>query len=122
LKTRRQSMKTDEVKKLASTLNELNESYIDFLQSMKESVKEVKATKKLWKNGEKPWLIKFGLALILFPDPTISDVIGSLLVAAGTVQEGIRRRALHVEDIPKTFQSIMKEIQAAEESISRKLC
>lgn len=122
MKTRRQSMKTDEVKKLASTLNELNESYIDFLQSMKESVKEVKATKKLWKNGEKPWLIKFGLALILFPDPTISDVVGSLLVAAGTVQEGIRRRALHVEDIPKTFQSIMKEIQAAEESISRKLC
>jgi hypothetical protein len=115
-------MKTDEVKKLAITLNELNESYIDFLQSMKESVKEVKATKKLWKNGEKPWLIKFGLALILFPDPTISDVVGSLLVAAGTVQEGIRRRALHVEDIPKTFQSIMKEIQAAEESISRKLC
>lgn len=115
-------MKTDEVKKLASTLNELNESYIDFLQSMKESVKEVKATKKLWKNSEKPWLIKFGLALILFPDPTISDVVGSLLVAAGTVQEGIRRRALHVEDIPKTFQNIMKEIQATEESISRKLC
>ncbi|MGB9959173.1 MAG: hypothetical protein ACPLKQ_01460 [Candidatus Bathyarchaeales archaeon] len=115
-------MKTEEIKNLASTLNELNESYIDFLHSMKESVKEVKVTKKLWKNGEKPWLIKLGLALILFPDPTISDVIGSLLVAAGTVQEGLRRRALHVEDIPKTFQSIMKEIQATEERVTRKLC
>lgn len=115
-------MKADDIKNLASTLNELNESYIDFLHSMKESVKEVKATKKLWKNGEKPWLIKLGLALILFPDPTISDVVGGILVAAGTVQEGIRRRALHVEDIPKTFQSIIKEIQTTEESVNKKLC
>ncbi len=115
-------MKPDELKNLATTLNELNESYIDFLQSMKESVREVKTAKKLWKDGEKPWLIKLGLALILFPDPTISDIVGSLLVAAGTVQEGLRRRALHVEDIPKTFQSIMKEIQATEERVNRKLC
>lgn len=115
-------MKTDEAKALAITLNELNESYIDFLQTMKESVKEVKATKKLWKNGEKSWLIKFGLALILFPDPTISDVLGSLLIAAGTVQEGLRRRTLHVDDIPKTFQNVMKELHSAAESIDRKLC
>ncbi len=115
-------MKTDEVKALAITLNELNESYIDFLQTMKESVKEVKATKKLWKNGEKPWLIKFGLALILFPDPTISDVLGSLLIAAGTVQEGLRRRTLHVDDIPKTFQNIIRELHSAAESTDRKLC
>ncbi|MEM2911028.1 MAG: hypothetical protein QW146_00805 [Candidatus Bathyarchaeia archaeon] len=115
-------MKMDEVKTLASTLNDLNKSYIDFLNSMKESLKEVKSTKKLWKNGEKPWLIKFGLALILFPDPTISDVLGGLLIAAGTVQEGLRRRALHVDDIPKTFQNIMKELHSTAESVNRKLC
>lgn len=115
-------MKTNEVRKLANTLNELNESYIDFLESMKESIKEVKEMKKLWKNGEKPWLIKFGLALILFPDPTISDVVGGLLIAVGTVQEGLRRRALHVDDIPKTFQDVLKELHATQESINRKLC
>jgi len=111
-------MKTKDLKALNEALKELNESYSDFLCSMKDTVKEVKATKKLWHNGEKPWLIKLGLALIVFPEPAISDILGSLLIAAGTVQEGIRRRALHVEDIPKTFKGMMKELQAAEESLS----
>ena len=95
----------------------MNESYVDFLQSLGGTVREVKASKKLWNNGNKPWLIKLGLALIVFPEPVISDVLGSLLIAAGTVQEGIRRRALHIEDIPKTFQSVMRELRASGEHI-----
>jgi hypothetical protein len=114
-------MKTNEIKTLTEALKELNEGYIDFLHSMADAVKEVKTTKKLWNNGEKPWLIKLGLALIVFPEPVISDVLGSLLIAAGTVQEGVRRRALHVEDIPKTFRNVMKELQTAEESLTEKL-
>ncbi|MBX5321544.1 MAG: hypothetical protein QHH12_00220 [Candidatus Bathyarchaeota archaeon] len=114
-------MKTNEIKTLTEALKELNEDYIDFLHSMADAVKEVKTTKKLWKNGEKPWLIKLGLALIVFPEPVISDVVGSLLIAAGTVQEGVRRRALHIEDIPKTFKNVMKELQTAEESLTGKL-
>lgn len=80
-------------------------------------MREVKVSKKLWNNGNKPWLIKLGLALIIFPEPVLSDVLGSLLIAAGTVQEGIRRRALHIEDIPKTFQNVMKELRISEEHI-----
>ncbi len=114
-------MKPDEAKALVNTLNELNESYADFLQSLSGTVREVKASKRLWNNGDKPWLIRLGLALIVFPEPVLSDVLGSLLIAAGTVQEGIRRRALHVEDIPKTFQSVMKELRASEERIIGKL-
>ncbi|MEM3613103.1 MAG: hypothetical protein QXQ85_04660, partial [Candidatus Bathyarchaeia archaeon] len=93
----------------------------DFLQSLSGTVREVKASKKLWKNGNKPWLIKLGLALIVFPEPVLSDVLGSLLIAAGTVQEGIRRRAIHIEDIPKTFQNVMRELRASEERIIGKL-
>lgn len=111
-------MKTSELKALADALKELNEGYSDLLCSMKDTVKEAKEAKKLWQNGEKPWLIKLGLALIVFPEPAVSDIIGSLLIAAGTVQEGIRRRALHVEDIPKTFKTLMKELHTAEEDIS----
>ncbi|MEM3830037.1 MAG: hypothetical protein QXP36_12620 [Conexivisphaerales archaeon] len=114
-------LKTEEAKALATALNELNDSYADFLQSLSGTVREVKASKKLWKNGNKPWLIKLGLALIVFPEPVLSDVLGSLLIAAGTIQEGIRRRAIHIEDIPKTFQSVMKELQASEERIIGKL-
>jgi len=118
-------MKNVEIKALTSkvnALNELSESYLDLLQSLRGSINEVKNTKKLWKNGEKPWLIKLGLALLVFPEPVASDILGSLLIAAGTVQEGIRRRTLHVEDIPKAFQNVIKELRAVDESINRKLC
>lgn len=114
-------MKLEEAKAIANALNELNESYADFLQSLNGTIREVKASKKLWNGGNKPWLIKLGLALIVFPEPILSDILGSLLIAAGTVQEGIRRRALHVEDIPKTFQNVMRELRASEERVAGKL-
>jgi len=106
----------NDLKALSKVLKELNESYVDFASSIASTVKEVKNTKKLWRDGQKPWLIKLGLALIVFPEPAISDILGSLLIAAGTVQEGLRRRALHVEDVPKTFKNVLREIQAAQES------
>ncbi len=97
--------------------HELSESYTDFLRTLEETVGKVKATKKISKNGDKPWLIKLGLALIVFPEPFISDFLGSLLIAAGTIQEGLRRRALYVEDISETFQSTMREIQKLNEKV-----
>jgi len=105
-------MKTAEVKTIANVLDELNEGYLDLMRSMKGTIKEFKATRQLWKKGNKSILIKLGLALIVFPDPTISDVIGTFLIAAGTVQEGIRRRTLYIEDVHKTLQDTFKEIRA----------
>jgi hypothetical protein len=103
-------MKTEEVKTLADAVKELNESYDDLLQTMTETTKEVKATKQLWRKGNNSILIKLGLALIAFPDPTISDILGAALVAAGTVQMGIRRRTIYVEDVYKTFHHTLKDM------------
>ena len=105
-------MKTDEAKTMVNALNELNESYGDLMQAMKGTVKEVRATKQLWRDENKSKLIKLGLALIVFPEPTpISETIGTFLVAAGTAQERIRRRALYIDDISKTFQDTLKEMR-----------
>lgn len=104
-------MKNEEAKTIATAANELGESYADLIQAMKETAREARATKKLWRSGNNSMLIKLGLALIAFPDPTISDVVGSLLVAAGTVQAGMRRRSLYVDDVFKTFQNTLKEIR-----------
>lgn len=112
-------MKPNDLKALSNALKELNESYSDFMCSMVDTVREVKTAKRLWHDGQKPWLIKLGLALIVFPEPVVSDVLGSLLIAAGTVQEGLRRQALHVEDVPKTFKNVLKELQAVQEDINR---
>jgi len=32
------------------------------------------------------------------------------LVAAGVVQKGIRSRAIHIEDVYKTFQDVFKDL------------
>lgn len=105
-------MKPNDIKTLAHAMNELNESYLDFLQAVKGTVKEAKNARQLWRAGNNSKLVKLGLALIVFPEPTpLSETIGSFLVAAGFVQERIRRRELHVEDIPKNFQSLLKDLQ-----------
>ena len=110
-------MKNDEIKNLADALKELNESYMDVMQTMTETIKEVKATKQLWRKGNNSILIKLGLALIAFPDPTISDIIGTVLVAAGTVQLGIRRRTIYVEDVYKTFHGTLKDMWTIKRSV-----
>jgi len=105
-------LKTEEAKTLVTVANELSESYADLIQAMKGTTREAKETKKLWQDGNKSRLIKLGLALIVFPEPTpISETIGAFLVATGAVQEGIRRRNLHVDDVFKTFQKTLKEIR-----------
>jgi len=110
-------MKTDEIKTMADALKELNESYVDLLNAVSGTTKEVKATKKLWRKGSHSTLIKIGLALIAFPDPTISDVVGAALVAAGSVQIGIRRRTLYTEDVYKTFHDTAKEVWITRHSL-----
>jgi len=104
-------MKTDEVKTMVNTVKEMNESYGDLLQSVKGMIKEAKSTRKLWRNGNEPRLIKLGLTFIVFPEPTpISETIGTCLVVAGAVQKGIRSRAIYIEDVYKTFQDVFKDL------------
>ncbi|HVO37122.1 MAG TPA: hypothetical protein VMT01_03030 [Candidatus Acidoferrum sp.] len=110
-KVKRARMKLDETRKTANALNEISESCAEATHSIKDTTREVSATKKLWQEGNKSTLIKVGVALIAFPDPTISDVVGSALVAAGMVQMGIQRRTMHVGDVVKTFQTTMRELR-----------
>ena len=110
-------MKPEELKATVGAVNELSESYADLAHALKGTAQTAKATKQLWRNGKRSWLIKAGLALIAFPDPTISDVVGTAMVAAGLVQEGIRRQTLHVDDVYKTFQNTLKEVRNTKESL-----
>jgi len=111
-------MKTNDMKATVNALNELNESYVDLIQAMKGTIKEVKTTRQLWQDGEKSRLIKLGLALIVFPEPTpISETIGTFLVAAGAVQAGIRRRTIYVENVYKSFKDTLKEMRNIKDSL-----
>lgn len=110
-------MKTEEIKTVTEVAKELGDCYADLANALKGTTNAVKTSKKLWRNKNNSWLIKIGLALIAFPDPTISDIVGAALVAAGTVQMGIRRRTVYVEDVYKTFTNTFKDIRNLKQEV-----
>ena len=104
-------MKPEQAKTAAKALNELNESYVDLLGAIKGTADTAEATKKLWRGGNNSRLIKIGVALVVFPEPTpISETIGACFIAAGAVQKGIQNRAIYLEDITKTFKNTLKDV------------
>ena len=68
---------------------------------------------KLYKRGNKSLLIKAGVALLVFPEPVVSDLLGTTLIAAGVVQQGIKRQSIYLDDLPKAFKSAMKDLKSA---------
>ncbi len=95
------------------SLKELSESYSDLAVNMRGFSEELKDVGKLWRASNKSRLIRLGLALIVFPEPTpISETVGACLIAAGAVQQGIRNRTLFAEDVPKACAKALKDILA----------
>ena len=111
-------MKTEEVKAVTKAVKELSECYNDTSGALNGTACTVEGTKKLWRAGNKSRLMKIGVALIVFPEPTsISDCVGACFVAAGAVQKGIQKRSIFLEDVTKTFKSTLKDVLAAKDSL-----
>ena len=108
----------EQLKTTRKVLTEMNESYLDLMRTTKETAGDIHATQKLWRAGNKSRLIKIGIALVVFPEPTpTSEIVGACFIAAGAVQKAIKNRALFAEDIAKTFQSTLKEISATKQNL-----
>jgi hypothetical protein len=111
-------MKTEELRTVPRALNELSESYGDLFGALRDTAWSVEVAKKLWRAGNKSRLIKIGVALIIFPEPTpISETIGTCFVAAGAIQKGIQNRALFLEDLTKTFRNTLRDVRAIKDSL-----
>jgi hypothetical protein len=110
-------LKVEEFKALTTSIKEMSKNHANMAASIGAAANSANATKKLWKSGNKSFLIKAGLALIVFPEPAISDVLGTTLLAAGAVQEGIKRQSIYLDDLPTAFRSAMKDLKSARESI-----
>jgi hypothetical protein len=111
-------MKTEEIKSATKALNELNESYSDLFEALKGTARDVEAAKKLWRASNDSRLIKIGVALIVFPEPTpISETIGACFVAAGAVQKGIQNRAIFLEDVTRAFKNTLKDVWTIKHSL-----
>lgn len=108
----------ERLKTTRKALAEMNESYSDLIREAKGTAQSVHAARQLWRAGYKSRLIKIGIALIVFPDPSpTTEIVGGCLVAAGAVQKAVRNRALFMEDVKKTFQSTLKEISASKSDL-----
>jgi hypothetical protein len=89
----------------------MTQDQLEFASLLKSATRTAGATKKLWKGQNKPWLIRTGIALIIMPDPLVTSLVGTAFLAAGAVQEGIKRQAVYLDDLPKAFQSAMKDLR-----------
>ena len=100
-----------ELKRMVIVLQELGLSYTETLEVIHEMSKDVNNAQKLWRGEKKSKLIKLALTLITFPEPTpISETLGAAFLAAGLIQNRIKKSTLHVEDIYKTFQNVNNDI------------
>lgn len=99
------------MKTMAAVLQELGLSYTETLEVMSGVSKDLRHTKKLWRDGHKSKLVKLAFALITFPEPTpISESLGATVLALGLVQNRIKKSSLHMEDVCRTFQDMNKNL------------
>ncbi len=111
-------MKKDESRNFMQALGEMTESYVEVGRAIKASGEQVAKLRKLSREAQKSRLIKIGLALIVFPEPTpISETVGACFVAAGAVQQGIKNQSIYIEDIPKALQQTLNEVRSLKHSI-----
>ncbi len=113
-------MKPDDLKAVVTCFRELGVSYEDFVTALRDSVNDVKPLKRLignpYASSLDSWLLRAGIALIVFPDPTVSDVIGFILVAAGLVKKGMKQ--LTVADILIEFRDTTKSLESVRQELS----
>lgn len=106
------TMGPNELKGLAATFRELNLSYEEFGKALSGVVDIVRPLKRLIVDQEGKAkgsrLIAAGIVLIAFPDPTISDIVGTGLVAAGLIQNKMRQTT--VADVYKEFRKVIGRV------------
>lgn len=104
-------MRLEEAKNAIKSLAELTEGRKELCKVVGDVASQAADAKKVFREGNKSKLIKLGVALIVFPEPTpISEIVGGSLVAAGAVKKGIQNRAAFAEDIGKDFKKALRDL------------
>jgi hypothetical protein len=114
-------LKTEEIKNTANTAAkaaiELYENRKATYDALKGTKQQAGTCKKLSKCSKPITSHKSWLALVVFPEPIISDLLGTSLIAAGAIQQGIKRQSIYIDDLPKALKSAIEEVKASKELI-----
>ena len=110
----------EKLKTLRDSVKELSLSYAETLEDFKGFSECLKLTKNLWKEHDKSKLVKIGLTLIAFPEPTpITEIAGASILSIGLVKQKMINNSLHIEDIYKTFQNVFKNLREIQQNLAR---
>ncbi len=111
-------MKKDDTQPSSQAIREMLESYAEIGKAVKASGIQLNQLRKLSRQGNKSRLVKIGVSLIVFPEPTpISETVGACFVTAGLIQQGIKNRSSFIDDIPKALKQTRDEIRSFRQSI-----
>ena len=114
------SPKTDHIVKAASELGETYTESAELLSGMSGAINEVNQLYDHGYGGAGKSLIKFGIALIMIPEPfMVSDVIGGGIVAAGYLYKWLVPPPMYIDNIFDTIQEQVKAIHTTGENLSQ---
>ncbi len=107
------AIKPSELKDIIAAFRKLKRSYEESGKALSGLTDTTKHLKSLIgepnTNAKGSRLITAGVALIALPDPTITDLIGATLVAAGLLKN--RMRPLTVTDTCREFRESIRMIE-----------
>lgn len=94
-------------------------TYIEVARGVAEAANAVRSLKPLLGKGDTEksgsTLIALGVALIAFPDPTISDVLGTAFIALGLLKKKMRK--IGVRDVYEEMRQTASYIKEADEQM-----
>jgi len=114
-----QSPPTDHIIKAAKELGETFTETVTIINGMNGAVKEVNQLYDHGYGGAGKSMISLGIALVMFPEPTmVSDVIGGGVIAAGLFYNQLVPPPIYIDNIFDTIQEQVKAIHSTGEDLS----
>ncbi len=114
-----QSPQTDHIIKATKELGETLTETATIINGMNGAVKEVNQLYDHGYGGAGKSMISLGIALVMFPEPTmVSDVIGGGVIAAGLLYNQLVPPPIYIDNIFDTIQEQVKVIHSTGEDLS----
>jgi hypothetical protein len=111
---------TDHIVKAASELGEAYAESAGLLSEMSGAMYQYDQLYDHGYDGAGASMIKFGIALIMIPEPfLVSDVIGGGIIAAGILYNKFVPPPIYIDTIFDTIQEQVKAIHSAGENLSQ---
>ena len=116
-------MEVNDLEPTIQATKELGQAYSDTAGLISEYADDLKAVDQLYDHGFSGTgnsMIKFGIALIMVPEPfMVSDLIGGGIVAAGLLYNKLSPPPIFVDDIFEAIESQVKALHECGESLTR---